>query len=208
MRITVRSGRFDEVRDGVPVYAALEGEQKPERLLPAVAGRDPALSRLVAAAGFRGAANETVFLPHRNRWVLVVGLGKAKELSIENVRQFAGTAARTVRAKGQRALSLPVLNDRVLGSPSTVAQALSEGALLGLYRYDKLKEIPKHERNRRIEAITLVVERAGDVAGAKRAVEKAQVIADAVFLVRDLITGPSNLITPTVLANEARTLAK
>ena len=208
MRIPVRSGRFDRVREGVQVFAALEGEQKPQRLLPALVARDQAFARLVAQAGFRGTANETVFLPHGNRWVLVVGLGKGKDLSIEKVRQFAGTAARTVRARGQRALTLPVLSDRVLGSPETVAQAVAEGALLGLYRYDKLKEVPKYEKTKRIDAITLVVERQRDVAAAKRAVAKAQVITEAVCLVRDLITGPSNLVTPTLLANEARKLAK
>ena len=208
MRIIVRSGQLSQRRDGVQVYAAFEGEQKPERLLPASSARDQALSRLIAQSGFRGAANETVFLPHSNRWVLIVGLGKAKEFSLEKVRQFAGTAARTVRARGQHSVMLPVLNDRVLGSPATVAQALTEGALLGLYRYDKFKDVPKHERTRRLDAITIVAERSGDVAAVKRAVEKAQVVAEAVWLVRDLITGPSNLITPTYLANQARAIAK
>ncbi len=163
---------------------------------------------MVASAGFRGAPNETAFLPIGNRWVLIVGLGKAKDLSLEKARQFAATAARTVRARGQRALSLPVLVDRMLGPLEVVAQAMAEGALLGLYRYDKLHEVPKHERNKRIETITLVVERAGDATKAKEAVAKAEVIAEAVTLTRDLITGPSNLITPTYLANTARQLAK
>ena len=208
MRVVVRVGQLSQFRDGVQVYAALEGEQKPERLLPASSARDQALRRLVASAGFRGASNETVFLPRDGRWVLIVGLGKAKDLSLERIRQFAGTAARTNRARGQRALTLPVLVDRALGPVEGVVQALTEGALLGLYRYDKLREVPKHERHKRIDAITLVVERSGDVAKAKRAVEKAEVIVEAVWLVRDLITGPSNLVTPTYLANTARAIAK
>jgi len=207
MRLTVRAGRVDQGQ-GVPVFAAFEGERQPERLLPASSGRDPALRQLLAGAGFRGASNETAFLPRGRQWVLVVGLGKSKDFSLERVRQFAGTAARTVRAKGQRALQLPVLNERGLGSSAVVAQAVVEGALLGLYRYDKLKEVPAHERNRRIDAITLVVERAGDVAAARRAIEKGGVLADAVGLARDLINGPSNLVTPTYLANQARIIAK
>ncbi|MBI3321361.1 MAG: leucyl aminopeptidase [Candidatus Omnitrophica bacterium] len=208
MRMTVRSGPLGQVRDGVQVYGALEGERKPERLLPASAIRDQALNRLVAGAGVRGSLNETALLPHGNRWVLFVGLGNAKDLSLERARQFAGTAARAVRARGYHALTLPVLRDRALGSPAEVAHALTEGALLGLYRYDKLKQVPKHERTRRIDAITLVVERPGDVAEAKRAVEKAATIAEAVSFARDLINGPSNLVTPTYLADAARAIAK
>ena len=208
MRLTVRSGQLSRIREGVHVYAALEGEQRPERLLPSYAARDQELTRLVAGSGFRGASNETVLLPRKNQWILVVGLGKAKDLSLERVRQLAGTAAKTTRARGFRHVVLPVFSDRSFGAPADVAQALTEGARLGLYRYDKLKQLPKHERQRRLETITLVVERAGDVAAVKRAVDKAEVLADAVSLARDLINGPSNLVTPTYLANQARAIAK
>jgi leucyl aminopeptidase len=199
---------LDQVRDGVPVYGALEGEQRPERLLPPSSARDRELRRLVDSSGFRGAPNETLTLPRGRGWALVVGLGKAKQLSLERVRQLAGTAARAARAHGFKHIALPVLGERPLGPVAAVAQAAAEGALLGLYRYDKLKQIPKHERNRRLDAVTLVVERAGDVAPAKRAVEKAQVLAEAVSLARDFINGPSNLVTPTYLANEARAIAR
>ena len=218
MRIQVKAGQIGQVRDGVQVLAALEGERHPERLLPAPAlasggpgpassARDRAFGRLVSESGFRGASNETVLLPHQGRWVLVVGLGKVKDLSLERVRQLAGTAAKVVRARGFTRLALPVLRERNLGAASDAAQALTEGALLGLYRYDKLRQLPKHEAGRRIDAITLVVERAGDVAAAKRGAAKAEVLAGAVSFVRDLINGPSNIVTPTYLAHQARALA-
>ena len=208
MRITIRSGNVSQIGAAIHVYAAFEGEERFERLLPDEAQRDEALKQLAADAGFRGAPNETVLLPHGKRWTLIVGLGKVKELTIERARQFAGTAVKTARARGFRRVGLPGLSGEQLGSVAEVAQALAEGALLGLYRYDKLKEVPKHERNKRIDEAVLLVERAGDVAAAKRAVEKAEVIAEAVALARDLITGPSNLVTPTHLADTARAIAR
>jgi len=208
MRITVRSGQLTQIRDGVLAFGALEGERKPEQLLPDSTARDRTLVKLINGSGLRGAANETAFLPRGSQWILAVGLGKTKNLSLERVRQFAGTAAKSIRAHGYGHVVLPVLRERGLGDAATVAQALTEGALLGLYRYDKLRKVPTHEQKKRIDAITLVVERSGDVAAAKRGVEKAQVIAEAVSLVRDLITGPSNLVTPTYLANQARAIAK
>jgi len=208
MRITVRSGQVSRVKGGIQVYGAFEGERKPEKLLPAYAARDRSLAQLVAGAGFRGSKNEIVLLPKGNQWVLVVGLGKAKGLSLDQARQFAATAVRTARAQGFHSVILPVLKEQGLGSPDVVTQAMAEAALLGLYRYDKLRQVPKHEKGKRIDVITLIVERAGEVALAKRAVEKAEVIAEAVSLTRDLITGPSNLVTPTYLANQARAIAK
>jgi len=208
MRVQVRAGQVGQARDGLAVYGAVEGEARPERLLPASTARDRALQRLVRASGFRGAANETLFLPRGARWALVVGLGKAKELSLERCRQFAGIAAKAARARGFRQVALPILRHQGVGPTPEATQATAEGALLGLYRYDKLRKLPKHERARRIEAITLVVERASEVAAARRAAEKAQVLAEAVALARDLINGPSNLVTPTHLANTARRIAR
>ena len=220
MRMMVRVGEWGRGRDGLPaptavgaqagvqVAAALEGKRHPERLLPIAAARDQALRRLIEALGFRGAPNETAFLPHRGGWVLAVGLGKEQDLSLDRLRQLAGTAAKAVRARGFTRLTLPVPSDRRLLSAAAAAQALAEGACLGLYRYDKLRQLPPHEQGKRIDAVTLLVERAGDVAAAKRAVEKAEVVAEAVALARDLINGPSNLVTPTALANEARRIAR
>ncbi|MBI4354142.1 MAG: leucyl aminopeptidase [Candidatus Omnitrophica bacterium] len=208
MRVSVKVGQLGQARDGVVVYAALEGEQRPDRLLPPYAARDRAFVQLVKGSGFRGAANETVLLPKGRGWALVVGLGKMKDLSLEQARQFAGTAARTARARGFRHLVLPVLRERAFGQASTVAQALTEGAWLSLYRYDQLKQVPKHEKNKRLDAMTLLIERSRDLGEAKRGAEKAEAVVEAVRLARDLINGPSNIVTPTYLANHARALAK
>ena len=230
MRVQVQAGLIHHIRDAVQVYAALEGEQRPERLMPASSARNQALVDLIKRSGFRGQLNETTLLPQGRGWsphlfvgpkgrgspsankqvggwVLIVGLGKSKDLTLDRVRQFAGTAAKVVRARGLKRLALPVFKETGLGDAAAVAQALTEGALLGLYRYEEFKKPPKAERSRTIDAITLVVERSGLAAAAKRGVDKAGVIAEAVCLVRDLINGPSNLVTPTYLANEARAIA-
>ena len=208
MRIQVRAGQLSQIRDGVPVFAALEGEKKVGRIIPVSSARDRELTTLAVGAGFRGAANETLLVPRGRQWVLIVGLGKEKDLSLEKMRQFAGTAARTARARGFRKLTLPVLYERTLGSAGAVAQVLAEGALLGLYRYDRLKQVPKHERNQRIDQLTILAGKSRDVAGVRTGADKGEVLAEAISLARDLINGPSNLITPTVLANEARRIAK
>src|SRR3989338_1764659 len=116
MRITVRSGQLGSVRGGVQVFGALEGDAKPERVLPGSAAKDRGLLALISGSGMRGELNTTAFLPHRGHWVLVVGLGKAKDVSLDRVRQFAATAARTARARGQTAIVLPVLRERQLAS--------------------------------------------------------------------------------------------
>jgi leucyl aminopeptidase len=204
MKIEVQAGRAAQSRGGVVAYAAIEGERSPERLLPSAAG----VSLLLEQCGFRGALNETVLLPTSGGWVLAVGLGKAKDLSHERCRQFAATAARAARARGFAQLTLPVLSGKALPDPMRVAQSLVEGALLGLYRYDQLRQVPRHERDKRVERLVLRVEGATQLAAAKHGAACGQVLAEAVAMARDLISGPSNLVTPTYLADTARQLAK
>ena len=219
MRIHVKAGVPEQQRDGVLVFPAIEGTagSHPKPVLLGASKRDKELAHLVGESGFRGAVNETLLLPLGKQWALIVGLGKAKELSLDHLRQFGGTAVRSARGRGFTRVILPVYREKLASlshdkdafeSVETVAQAVAEGALLGLYRYDRLHEVPQHERGKRIDEFTLVVERSAEIAAAKRGVEKADVLVEAVALARDLINGPANLVTPTVLANEARKIAK
>jgi leucyl aminopeptidase len=189
MRVEVRDGRPAE---GLQVAFAAEGPQP----------------RPLSTLAYRAAANETVLLPQGKQWTLTVGLGKAADLSLERVRQAAGTAAKTARARGFKTLVLPLLSDRRLGSPEAMAHALVEGALLSLYRCDKYREVPKHELGKQVERLVLAVPRPTQLAEARRGAHKAQVICEAVYLARDLINGPPNLITPTYLAQTAKSLAR
>lgn len=206
MRVSVRSGQLGQIREGIPVYGALEGENKFERLLPTPSSSS--LGSLLKGIAFRGLPNEIALLPWQNRWVLVVGLGKEKKLSLETVREFAGTASSMAKGRGFKHVLVPVLKHKALGTVEQVAQAVVEGALLALYRYDRLRATPKQERAKKLETLTLVLERAHELREAKEGVEKGAVLAEAVSLARDLINGPSNIVTPTYLANQARLLAR
>lgn len=207
MRVHVKSSRYNQAGDEIKIVAAIEGDEQFQQLLPESIAVAP-LKQLAASAHVKGSLNETVFISAGKEWILVVGLGKAKDLTLDRLRQFAGTAVKAARGRGFKSVTLPVLELAKLGSAAERAQALAEGALLGLYQYTQLRSLSKEEQRKRVESITLVVERMGDTALAKQGAEKAQVIAEAVILARDLINGPSNLVTPTFLAAEARRIAK
>jgi leucyl aminopeptidase len=201
MKIEVRAGALDKA-EGLIAYAAFEGDGHPDRLAPA----SSAVQRLAAGSGLRGAANETSVLPLDARWVVVVGVGKSKDASLDRLRQFGATAARAARHRGFTHLTLPLITEKI-GTAEQAARAIVEGALLGLYRYDRLRKLPKHEQGKRLDGITVSVERATDLDAAKRGAARGQTLAEAVSLVRDLVNGPSNLVTPTLLAHTAKDLA-
>ena len=149
---TVRSGWLSNLRAGIKVYGAFQDERGPAGLLPASSAADRSLKQLMKESGFQAALNEVAFLPRgRGEWSLIVGLGKEKEFTLDRVRQFSAAAARTVRARGHKAISLPILKHRVIGRTETAVQAAVEGVVLGLYRYDRFHtQKPKRERNKQI----------------------------------------------------------
>ena len=130
----------------------------------------------------------------------VVGIGDhtADTLDHEVLRRAAGALTRQVTGVTTIGLAFPA--DDV----ARVA-AVAEGALLGAYGFARYREHPLHSRP--AERIELITPRAKD-AGAKKAVARAAVVAQAVHAVRDLVnTGPGDLY-PEVFAELARTGAR
>ena len=93
---------------------------------------------------------------------------------------------RTLNIK-EAATSIDV-NSLLPTAKDKVAQAVAEGALLGLYQYAPFKTVDR-ENLKDMEQLTIVAEE-NDFPLIKAAVEKAQTIAHAVYFARDLVSAP------------------
>src|SRR5262245_25476621 len=139
--------------------------------------------------------------------VLVVGLGPRADCTAEVLRRAAAGAARRARDLGAASLVIPVLGARAPGlTLAARAQAMGEGLLLGLYRFDRYKE--KRSGDRAVEAVTVLVPTARDRAGARAGLQRAELSAEATCFARDLINEPANSVTASALAETARTIAR
>ncbi len=130
--------------------------------------------------------------------VALVGVGATTEPDAEALRRAAGAVVRQVTGVSSVALAFPA---------DDVAQvaALAEGALLGAYVFTRYREpAPGARPAERVEVVTpLVKDR-----DARRAVERAEVLARSVHAVRDLVnTAPADLY-PAAFADHARAAAK
>lgn len=163
-----------------------------------------ALSRLVADGEIQGESNQAALyhtdgrLPARR--VVLVGLGDRGKVEAEQVRQAAGVGSRLARDKGCRRVALTLLAAGAAGGEAAVAEALVEGALLGLHRLQNFKSKPEEKA---VDEV-IVVAPSG---GVREAVERAEVMAQAVCLARDLAFQPGNRMTPRLLAEAAERMA-
>jgi len=157
------------------------------------------LSALLPALGVRGTADEVVRVPAPEgisaAVVLLVGVGE-RDVNDETLRRAAGAAAR----------SLAGTDSAVMALPATTAEqvaAIAEGALMGAYRFDRYRDSDPAP----VKQLELHTPLARDKAG-KAALERAQVVADAVRSVRDLVNSSPAHLYPETFAEAALTAAK
>jgi len=138
------------------------------------------------------------------RMVAVVGLGKRADLRLDKVRGSAGEVCRTLRKLNCRKVAMTAYGAEELGiEPEAVAGAISEGAVLGLYDFAKYKKA-EHED---IETLMLTIRQKEKVQAVQSAVNKGKLIAEATSLARDMVNEPANYMTPSQMAEVARSVA-
>jgi leucyl aminopeptidase len=165
----------------------------------------------IESGDFKGTLNGTVLLRTRGKVaaprILLLGLGEKSEArELEHLRQASATAATATRELGVTGLA--VLPPTTSASASELAQAVTEGALLGLYTLKKYKTDTDEANQKALARLTLLATSAAAQKELQRGAERGQVIAEAVTLARDLGNSPGNDINPSCLASTAQALAE
>jgi leucyl aminopeptidase len=179
---------------------------------PSVESADDAVREaaadVVASGEVTGKSFETTLL-HRPtglkaKRLLLIGGGKAKNFSAAELRKLAGTAVRTLKGKSIRSFAI-VLPENGIAAPEAV-RAIVEGAFVGNFDPGYYKSDRKDkDRDQKIDAVTIVVE--GDTKPLEEALHVGRIVAESQNFTRDLVNEPSNLMTPTILAERAKKMA-
>ena len=209
MKIDVEIGDIARWEDEVVVVNLFEGVARPGGATGAVdAGVGHQISAMIRTGDLTGAFKEVVVFPSFDRIpgnrVLIVGLGKREDFTLDRVREVSAAAAIKVRDMGLRTFATIVHGAGIAGLDlSEATEAVVEGTILGLYRYVEHKtEVDK----KKIEGVTIVTRDKAKLAVIREAVRDASVIASSVNFARDLIGAPSNDKTPRLFV-ERLTLA-
>jgi leucyl aminopeptidase len=209
MKVTISTRSLSDIESDAIVVERYVGEL---RLTPEAARADRQLhgllTRILEDERFEGRLAETTHHHTggllRAKRVVVVGMGARGEAKAEAVRRAAAVAVRRARDLGARSVAIGLIGGRL---PARVrAQALGEGALLGLYSFDRYRARKPEER--RVETLTIAVPDPGDQAAAREGVRLAELAAEATGFARDLINEPANHVTATALAEAAESIGR
>jgi leucyl aminopeptidase len=138
--------------------------------------------------------------------VLLTGLGKRGEFDLEKWRGAAAKAGQYIRDSGIKKFAFQIKKfDRL--AEEELAESFVTGLLLGTYQYNELKTLER-DKIKEIDEGIILGETAAELKSLRNGVETGRIIAEAVCGARDLVNGPSNKITPTLLAEKAQQIAK
>jgi leucyl aminopeptidase len=138
--------------------------------------------------------------------IAVLGLGKQSELNPDKIRSAMAVVCRVLRRKNAGSLAAVAIGAGVAGiTAESSSQALTEGAILGLYTFKK--HITRESEQAEVKSLT-IVGTARNLAALKRGAEKGRIFAEATNRARDMVNEPGNGMTPKVLAEASVMLAQ
>ena len=182
-------------------------DAKDELFVTCDAALDGCLERLMVSREFWGKPNSTILIHTMGKLpserLLLVGLGKKREMNAERLRTAAGNAVKALRVArvASFATVLPLA-----GGAETALDAVVTGTLLGGYAFEQYKTKSREELFS-VASMTLLLNKGTHTTSARDSIKKAEIICEGVALARDLVSHPGNVATPGYLAETAQKLA-
>jgi leucyl aminopeptidase len=212
LEIKVIVGDIAQIEADAIVVNLFEGVEQPGGATAVVdKALDGAISSLISRGGIKGKFGEVdiVYTLGKPRQVgagivAIAGLGKRQDFNVDKIRGVAGEFCRALRKLNCHKIAT-ILHGAGIGGIEleASAEAIAEGALLGLYSFTKYKK-PEYED---VEEMLIVVREKEKVPILEQAIHKGQVMAEATSLARDMVNEPANYMTPSQMAETAKEIA-
>jgi leucyl aminopeptidase len=199
------------------VFAVDIASVKDAEPLPALLATSDAITnaaaKVLASGEFKAALGDTVLLHApsglKAERLLIVGLGKAKSLSVDEVRKGAGVALRSAKPISMREIAIVFPEDHALSDehletlPCTLlSRAVIEGAVLAEMDWDTYRSDRKDRSVRKLSILVKEEEKAAR-AEIQLGFDEGLVVAEAQNFTRALVNEPGNVLTPTELGRRS-----
>ncbi len=171
----------------------------------------------ITSGEFKAALGETLLLHApagiKTERLLIIGLGKAKTLSVHEVRKGAGVAVRFAKPRTLREVAIAFPEDKALSDEhmdaltcDLTARAIVEGAALADFDIDTYRSDRKDQSVQTVSVITGEADRQSQTE-MQSGFDEGVAIAAAQNFVRTLVNEPGNVLTPTELGKRAAAMA-
>ena len=159
------------------------------------------LKRALEVAAFTAKKNQTCTLLAPGAGlsrIVAVGLGKRADLTELIAEEAGGTGIAAVMKDGAAALAAD-------GLTPAMAAHVAMGATLRAWRFDRYRTTEKPEDKPKLGKLALL---ADDATKTRAAFAPLKAVAEGVFLSRELVSEPPNVLNPAEMAERCRALTK
>ena len=190
----------------VPVY---EGGKNTKAFDDLDAKTDGALTRAVKAAAFTGGKGKTLEIVSpsglSNSRVLLMGAGASKDFGVLDGETFGGACVARLYATKEKTIifALDGFAAKKVDNAELAAR-VAYGARMRAYRFDKYRTKEKAEDKPVLSKITVNT----PATSAKSVYADYDKICDGIFVTRDLVSEPANILYPESFAERCKALAK
>lgn len=212
MEIKVIVGDITKIKTGAIIVNFFEGMERPDGDTATIdKAWGGAISQLISQGEIKGKLNEVTIIHSLGKLpaarVVIAGLGKQQELSQDKVRGVVAETCRLLRQKGVNSIATIAQGAGIAGiGLVSAAQAVTEGALLGVYSFRR--HITKEAEHGEIKQLTIVDADEANLPILEQGYHKGKVLAEATNLARDMVNEPANYMTPNQMAETAKRLAE
>ena len=207
MKVSGSSKSLDKIEVQALAVAVFKDEKPNSGLLrsldEAVGGM---IAEVIKAEEFAAKEGETAYFhvagkDLKARRVLLIGCGDAASYKAARIAQMAGSATRFLRSKTVKSIGIIPRAD----GDEKIAQTVVVGAIMGLFEPDKYRT--KDKEKREIDSVIVIAEGADEKA-LGRGAERGRIIGESINFTRDLCNEPGAYMTPTIMADRAKKVAK
>ncbi len=137
--------------------------------------------------------------------IILLGLGQSKNLSLFSYEKLGSKILDYLNSKKISDSSVCIELPEKVYARSEASAHIAFGALMNSYRFNKYFSEEKKKREMSIRSL-LFVDSSNFIA--KKKWYRLSQVAEGVFLTRNLVSEPANIMTPVQLSKEARKLSK
>ncbi len=196
-------------KSGAIVIPVFESGPKPKAYADLDKATEGALERAVKAADFKGKKEKAldIVAPSglANSRIILLGAGDSKSFNALDAEALGGAAAARLLACADKAgiIAVTGLSAKAVAADEMAAR-IAFGARMKCYRFDKYRTKEKKEDKPVLTKITI----ATTSTKAKEVYADLEKISDGVFLTRDLVSEPANILFPESFAKRCQELEK
>ncbi|MEX6633671.1 leucyl aminopeptidase [Hyphococcus lacteus] len=170
---------------------------------------DGALERAVKAAGFKAKKGKTleIVAPSgiNNSRIILIGAGPSKTFSLLDAEALGGNASAKLLGGSDKAGVIALTGFAVKGvDAGEMAARIGHGARMKTYRFDKYRTKEEKDDKPSLTKVTIST----TATSAKTQYTALDKIGDGVFLTRDLVSEPANILFPESFAKRCQELSK